>query len=104
MNALNSLASRTLAENRELIEDVGSEEIEKGIIIGIYNSRGVVSRSIGEGGALERKISERYLDYARKLSDNWPRTARLMKKIADRYELDARREDKRSELQEDLMN
>lgn len=88
---------------RELIEELGSEEIEKGIIIGIYNSRGVVSRSIGEGGAQEREISERYLDYARKLSDDWPRTARLMKKIADGYELDARREDKRSELDEDLM-
>lgn len=88
---------------RELIEDLGSEEIEKGIIIGNYNSRGVVSRSIGEGGAQEWEISERYLDYARKLSDKWPRTARLMKKIADGYELDARREDKRSELDEDLM-
>jgi hypothetical protein len=71
---------------------------------GIYNNRGVVSRSIGEGGAQEREISERYLDYARKLSDNWPRVARLMKKIADGYKLDARREDKRSELDEDLLN
>ena len=88
---------------RELIEELGSEEIEKGIIIGIYNSRGVVSRSIGEGGAQEREISERYLEYSRKLCDNWPRTARLMKKVANRYELDARREDKRSELDEDLM-
>jgi hypothetical protein len=88
---------------RALIEDLGSEKVEKGIIIGIYNSRGVVSRSICEGGAQEREISERYRDYARKLSDNWPRTARLMKKIADGYELDARREDKQAELDEDLM-
>lgn len=88
---------------RELIEDLGSEEIEKGIIVGIYNSRGVVSRSIGEGGAQERAIAERYHDYARSLSDRWPRTARLMKKIADGYELDARREDKQAELDEDLM-
>ncbi|OPY50673.1 MAG: hypothetical protein A4E49_02631 [Methanosaeta sp. PtaU1.Bin112] len=88
---------------RDLIEDLGSEEIEKGIIIGIYNSRGVISRSIGEGGTQEREIAERYLDYVRKLSDNWPRTARLVKKTADGYELDARREDKRAELDEDLM-
>ena len=87
---------------RDLIEDLRCEEIEKGIVNGIYNGRGVVSRSIGEGGDQERVIAERYLNYARILSDNWPRTARLMKKIANVYESEARREDGRAELDEDL--
>ncbi len=88
---------------RDLIEDLGSETIEKGIIIGIYGSRGVINRSFFEGGAQEKAIAERYLNYARILSDTWPRTARLMKKIADEYESEARREDKKAELDEDLI-
>ncbi len=87
---------------RDLIEDLGSEEIEAGIINGVRNSRGVVSRSIGEGGAQERAIVERYLNYVRILSDNWPRTSRLIKRIADSYESEARWEDGKAELDEDL--
>jgi len=88
---------------RDLIEELGCEEIEKGIIIGISNGRGVVSRSIAEGGAQERAIAERYINYARILRDNWPHTARLMKKIADEYEIEACREDGNTELNEDLV-
>lgn len=88
---------------RDLIEDLRSEKIEKGIITGISSRRGVINRSIFEGGAQERAIAERYLGNARIMSDNWPRTARLMKKIADVYELEARWEDGKAELDEDLM-
>lgn len=88
---------------RDLIEDLGSEKVEEGIIIGISNGRGVINRSIFEGGAQERVIAERYLNYARIISDNWPRTARLMKKIANGYEFEARWEDRKAELDEDLI-
>lgn len=88
---------------RELIESLMCEKIEKGIVIGVFSHRGVVARSIYEGGSQERAISERYLNYARILSDNWPHTARLMKKIAGGYESDAIREDREAELDEDLM-
>jgi hypothetical protein len=88
---------------RDLIEHLGSEKIEKGIIIGISGSRGVINRSFFEGGAQEKAIAERYLNYACILSDTWPRTARLMKKIADGYESEARWEDRKAELDEDLM-
>ena len=87
---------------RGLLEDLESDDIEDGISTGIYNGRGVVTRSIGEGGAQERAIAERYRDLARILSSSWPRTARLMKKIADSYEADAHHEDNRAELDEDL--
>jgi len=88
---------------RELIESLGCEKIEKGMVFGIFKRRRVVSRSIYEGGAQERAISERYLNYARILSDTWPRTTRLLKKIADGYESDATREDREAELDQDLM-
>jgi hypothetical protein len=88
---------------RDLIEDLRSEKIETGIIIGISGSRGVINRSFFEGGAQEKAIAERFINNAKILSDNWPRVARLMKKIADNYEFEARREDRRAELDEDLM-
>jgi len=88
---------------RDLIEDLGSDKIEKGIIIGISGSRGDTCRSFFEGGAQEKAIAERYINYASDLSDKWPRTARLMKKIADNYEFEARWEDRKAELDEDLM-
>ncbi len=87
---------------RDLLEDLGNEDIEDGIIMGIHTSRGVTSRSIGEGGAQEWVISDRYLNYARILSEGWPRTARLIKKIAISYEDYARHEDSSAELNEDL--
>jgi hypothetical protein len=88
---------------RELLEYQRSEGIENGIINGIYNNRGVMSRSISEGGDQERDIAERYRGYAGVLSDNWPRTALLLRKIAEIYESEARWEDGRAELIEDLM-
>lgn len=89
---------------RDLIEDLGNEKIEDGISIGIYNDRGVVSRSIGEGGAQEKAIAERYRSYAGILSDKWPRTARLMKKVAEIYASEAHWEDGKAELFEDLTS
>jgi len=88
---------------RDLIEDLRSDKIENGIINGISGSRGVTCRSLFEGGAQEKTIAECYLNYASALSDKWPRTARLMKKIADNYKSVARWEDRQAELYEDLM-
>jgi hypothetical protein len=87
---------------RDLLEEVASEQIGRGIGVGIVNSRGMVSCAIGEGGAQERAIAERYRTYARLLRDGWPRTASLMREVADRHDADARREDTRAELEEDL--
>jgi len=89
---------------RDLIEELRSEKIENGIIAGIYGKRGVVNRSIRGGGSQERDIVERYASFARIMRDRWPRTALLMKAISSSFESDARREDKISELIEDLGN
>jgi hypothetical protein len=62
----------------------------------------MVQRAIGEGGAQERTIVERYAGYSRLLRDGWPRTARLMRAIATSYEAEARGEDTQAELEEDL--
>lgn len=89
---------------RDLIEEQANDEMQNGITLGILNSRGVVSRSLYEGGRQEKAIAERYKEYARILSDKWPRTSMLMKEISRSYELQARREDLETEIRQDLWN
>lgn len=89
---------------RDLIEDLQSERLESGIETGVYNSRGIVMKSPLEGGSREHELVERYSSYSRRVSDRWPRTARLLKRIADRYIKDARREDVSAELTEDFWH
>ena len=89
---------------RNLIEELANDEIEKGIKFGVINSRGVISRSLQEGGSQERAIAERYKNSARALADRWQRTARLLRNLGKMYESDARREDIETELREDLWS
>src|SRR6266540_411624 len=74
---------------REVIDEATSEELESGIRVGVHNNRGVTTRAIGEGGKQERQIGERYRQYARAFSDQWPRASRLMTSIAESYSDDA---------------
>jgi hypothetical protein len=67
---------------RDLLEDLTNEDIEGGMVTGIYNSRGVISRGIGEGGVQERAIAEHYSNHAKAITDGWPRVARLLRRIA----------------------
>jgi hypothetical protein len=87
---------------RDLIDHLGEDDIERGFEIGVYNSRGVFSRSLTEGGEQERQLSERYKGYADALNDEWPRTAAMLQRISDVYASEARRADIEAELREDL--
>lgn len=82
---------------RELIEDIGSRELETGLHIGMTNSRGVTSRGIYDGGQQERELAARYRDWAKITASQWPRTSRVLRGLADDYERDARRMDLEAE-------
>ena len=86
---------------REVIDRLASANLESGIASGVYNSRGVVTKSPYEGGAQERAIAARYRGYADALAITNPQTAGLLRRIAEDYERDAQREDDRAE-QRDL--
>ena len=87
---------------RDLVEELSSQDIERGIEVAIYNRRGAFMKSLTEGGIQERQLAERYADYARKVSDRWPRTTAVLRSISDTYSSEARREDVNAELTEDL--
>lgn len=78
---------------RIVLREVNSREIETGLLVGVLNKRGVHWRSITDGGAQEREIAARYWNYAGLLQGAWPETAAILRRIAQCYETDARRED-----------
>jgi hypothetical protein len=87
---------------RDLIERLVSTELERGIEIGRYNSRGVVTKDPYEGGRQERQIAESYERDARTIADRWPRTAAMLRRMAETYLAEAAREDREAELRQDL--
>jgi len=77
---------------RDLIEELESSEVERGFSIGIRNKRRTFRRAHREGGHKERELAAKYRDWAMALAA-WPRTAAVLRKVADGYDSDARRED-----------
>lgn len=85
---------------RELIDEICSEDLDKGIRIERANMRGVYSKAMYEGGKQERALAEQYRAWAR-AAQNWPRTAFILKEIASGWDSDAERSD--IEAKKDMM-
>ncbi|MFJ2620154.1 helix-turn-helix domain-containing protein [Glutamicibacter sp. NPDC087344] len=82
---------------REIIENVGNARIDTGLHIGKTNQRGITTRGMFDGGDQERALEKEYSDMAAKISTQWPRTARMLRGIANSYQLEARRHDAEAE-------
>lgn len=78
---------------RDVIDEVDSERLTRGFEIGIFNRRGVFSKSPIAGGKQERELAQRYASYAEACAIEWPTTATALRRVAHQYEQDARRED-----------
>src|SRR5581483_9533057 len=87
---------------RDLIEEIASMDLERGIEVGRYNSRGGVWRSPYAGGEQERQIAAGYERDACTVAARWPRTAAMLRRMAKVYQADAAREDREAELRQDL--
>ena len=84
-------------EVRSLLEKLQSPEIEDGLRVELYNSRGPTSRGVFDGGDQERVVAAGYFEQADKFADRWPRTATLLRELGESYERDARRHDDEAE-------
>jgi hypothetical protein len=87
---------------RDIIEEVGTEQLHWAFVVGVLNRRGIVSRGLIEGGAQERELVARYQSYAEMIRDRWPRTATALDDIAEDYASQARGADISAELEEDM--
>lgn len=86
----------------EIIETVASKDMEEGFEIAVYNSRGVVTKDPASGGNQERALADHYDKLAVNISTRSPRTAAMLRRIADTYRRDAAREDSEADLRENL--
>jgi hypothetical protein len=87
---------------RALLERLASPDIERGFMVGQYNSRGTTVRGPYDGGEQERMLAKKYFSYAETVEFDSPRTAEILRKIAQGYERDAQREDNEASLNQDL--
>ena len=78
---------------RDLMEITRSQELERGVFIGIHNSRGVTSRAMNDGGAQERDLARYYRQSSEATALEWPRTSALLEQIAESYEHEGTRHD-----------
>jgi len=74
---------------RDIIDGLVNQRIETGLHIGLVNRRGVTSRGMFEGGDQERDLESQYRGWAAQIAVTWPRTARVLRGIADAYRIDA---------------
>jgi len=71
-------------EVRNVLEECGTNDIGKGVHMGVYNSRGAHWR--GEGGGQERALAEKYRSCSRKLAFEYPYVASVVESIAETYD------------------
>ena len=81
---------------RDGLETWKSQEIERGIIIGKLNSRGVTKRAPLDGGKQERALAGSLREDASKVNA-WPRTKLMLIGLAEHWEHSAEREDQHVE-------
>lgn len=81
----------------KIIDEIQSGRLDSGFMIEIHNKRGIVTKSLSEGGQQERKLAEQFRRYADKWSIRYPRTASILRKVAEGYENQAKQEDKEAE-------
>ncbi|HVQ90372.1 MAG TPA: hypothetical protein VMU51_05000 [Mycobacteriales bacterium] len=82
---------------RNLLESLHSTSIDTGFYVAILDRRGVTTRSPESGGGQERSLAAKYRSDADKYADGWPRTAAILRSLAESYEHDSRREDHSAE-------
>jgi hypothetical protein len=88
---------------RAIIETVGSPSIETGMHVGAINDRGVTTRGAYDGGEQERVLANRYQRWAQQIADEWPRTSRILRRLAEDYERQARQHDAEAQVSADTQ-
>ncbi len=71
---------------RRLINDLHSETIEEGMVLGVLNGRGPTWRSLDTGGEPERELAIRYAGWATVLAGSYPRTTKVLQDIRQHYQ------------------
>jgi hypothetical protein len=85
---------------RNVVERIKSNDLEAGIAISKVNSRGLTWRSPYDGGKLERDLETKFANDAKQLALTYPRTAGILRNLANDFRWQAQHNDKEVELRE----
>ncbi|MHB8077562.1 hypothetical protein [Desulfosporosinus fructosivorans] len=86
----------------KVIDRIANDKFSSGLRTGLYNARGVHSR--GEGGDDERKLAEKYENWAIALEFIYPRVSGILRQMAKSYQGEAIREDNRAGVRRRLLD
>jgi hypothetical protein len=81
---------RPCIEVRDLLEALQSSNVEDGLRLRLHNNRGVTMRGMLDGGGQELELAAKYREQSEQLADQWPRTAAVLRGLAESYERVAR--------------
>jgi hypothetical protein len=87
----------------EVMESVASQQIATGFGVGVYNARGVHSRSPGEGGIQERELAAKYRDWAQRLAFDYPYVGSVLESVAATYDREAEWRDSEAKVRKRLQ-
>jgi len=77
-------------EVRDLLETLQAAKVEDGLRQRLHNDRGVTMRGMLDGGDQELELAAKYRSQADQFADRWPRTAAVLRGLAEDYEHEAR--------------
>ncbi len=74
---------------RDALENIINQELSDGLKTSLYNTRGIHSRGIDEGGDDERKLAEKFRRSANILEYSHPQISKVLKRLVDTYQREA---------------
>jgi hypothetical protein len=86
---------------RDLLDRPELETARKGLATGLFNKRGMVSKSFAEGGGQERELAALYHGQAQALHQSHPLLAAALDRLGRDYEAYARGEDIEAKLRQE---
>ena len=84
----------------DLLERSESESLRKEFCNAVDSVRGGTSRLVFEGGGQELELAQKYWKLEQKYRVDYPNVSKILEKLADLYELEAKTEDNRAETRE----
>jgi hypothetical protein len=78
---------------RDVLESAPNDRLGRGFAVGLYNKRGFTSRGMTEGGQQEYQLARQYEDWAARVEATHPRTAAILRSVAEGYREEGRRND-----------
>ncbi len=82
---------------RNSIERLANDYVQRGFGEQIHNNRGVTSRGLTDGGQQERELATKFAHWEELIRNRWPRTASVLRSIADGYKAQGRWQDEEAE-------